>query len=53
MPKKAYKKKALYLAFCRDQVVKQGLINQADGSWRRADSTKAQDNMMRHGYKLR
>lgn len=42
------KRKKAFQKFCRDQV-KQGLINQADGSWARA-TQKWQDQHMIAGY---
>jgi hypothetical protein len=52
MAKKVLKKQALYKAFCREQV-KQGLINHADGSWRRFDSNKAMDRDCLSGYNFK
>lgn len=53
MPKKTIKKKRAFQAFCRKQVVEQGLINHADGSWRKAEMGKSQDASMIAGYKAR
>ena len=53
MPKKSFVKKVRFRAYCRSQVVKEGLINHPDGSWRKADTTKAMDLHCRAGYKLR
>ena len=53
MADKTTKKKKAFQHFCREQVVKNGLINGADGLWRPAQSGKAQDQMMRAGYKIR
>ncbi len=52
MPKKTHVKKIQFKAHCREQV-KQGLINQADGSWRKAETGKSQDASMIAGYKFR
>ena len=53
MAKKSWIKKQKFQAFCREQVVKNGLINHADGLWRPAQSGKAMDAHMRAGYKVR
>ncbi len=53
MPKKSVKKRKAFQAFCRKQVVEQGLINHADGSWRKADSTKQMDRDCLAGYHVR
>jgi len=50
---KIHVKKKRFQTFCREQVVKHGLINQANGTWAKADSNKWQDNHMRAGYKVR
>ena len=53
MPKKTFKRKKAFQAFCRTQVVKEGLINHADGLWRKAELGKAMDRMQRDGYRVR
>jgi hypothetical protein len=47
---KTHVKKKLYKKFCRDQVMK-GLINQANGLWANAQSTKMMDQHMLAGYR--
>jgi hypothetical protein len=51
MAKKAFQKKKAFQAFCRAQV-KAGLINQANGNWAPANSSKAMDRDMRAGYRV-
>jgi hypothetical protein len=51
MANKTTKKKAAFKAFCRAQV-KAGLINQANGNWSPANSSKAMDRDMRAGYRV-
>ncbi len=54
MPKKAYKKKKAYQAAMRKQV-KDGLINNVDGTWVRYNESGLLGNMhrdQRAGYKL-
>jgi len=48
---KTHTKKKKFQQFCRSQVM-QGLVNQADGTWRAAQTTKAMDNSMIHGYRV-
>lgn len=48
---KTHVKKKRFQAYCRKQVF-DGLINQEDGQWKRADSNKAMDNDMRAGYRV-
>jgi hypothetical protein len=48
---RAHEKKKRFKNFCREQVVKNGLINQADGTWSRANSAKAMDRDMQAGYR--
>ena len=50
MPKKQEKKKKLHQNMCR-QKVKDGLTNQADGSWKNDKSRMAE--MMHSGYHFR
>lgn len=52
MPKKSFVKKKAFAAYCRKQVVENGLINHPDGGWRKADSTKAMDTMQQQGYHI-
>lgn len=47
---KQHVKKKRYLAFCREQVMT-GNVNREDGTWRRADTTKAMDRDMLAGYR--
>lgn len=51
MPKKAHVKKKKFQAACRNQV-KNGYINQANGNWDKANTTKAMDRDMIAGYHL-
>jgi len=48
---KTHTKKKRFQTFCRSQVL-QGLINQADGTWRAAQATKSQDQSMLAGYRV-
>lgn len=49
---KTHEKKKRFRTFCRAQVVA-GLINQPNGNWAPAQVTKAMDQMMRAGYRIR
>ena len=51
MGRKALKKQRAYQVYCRKQVL-DGLINHADGLWRRADSSKQMDQSMIAGYRI-
>ena len=53
MAQKANRKKRAFKAFCREQVVAKGLINDANGDWRPANTQRAMDRDMRAGYKVR
>lgn len=50
---KVHVKKKAYRKGCHVKVVKEGLVNNAAGQWVRRDSSKAMDNMMAAGYKVR
>ena len=50
---KIHVKKKAYREGCRLKVVKEGLVNSANGNWVRRDSTKVQDNSMAAGYRVR
>ena len=50
---KVHVKKKAYRKSCRVKVVKEGLVNAANGNWVRRDSSKAMDNMMAAGYRVR
>ena len=51
MGRKALKKQRAFQRYCRDQVVS-GMINHADGLWRRADTSKAMDRDQLAGYRV-
>jgi hypothetical protein len=50
---KIHTKKKAYRKACREKVVKDGLVNAANGNWVRRDSSKVQDNSMAAGYRVR
>ncbi len=50
---KIHVKKKKYKAFCREQVVNKGLINNANGDWQPASTGKRMDQDMLAGYKVR
>lgn len=50
---KIVKKKRAYQDFCRKQVKEHGLVNAADGTWKRADPGKSMDAHQLAGYQAR
>lgn len=52
MPKKSFMRKKAFREACRAQV-RDGFINHADGTWKRAQSDKRMDQDMRNGYRVR